>query len=279
MTADNLEMSSNETNIEGNGTEGSTPDSVSQDVQESAQTTTDKVDESTEAKEVQINYGEEFPRLQKSYKDLQRKFTEVTQDRSSMKDEFQVLQDAMTKLQSSVSEVTKKPPPSPEQFIQDLQANGIGAIQPLFDERINSMKDTYQKDLSTKDGRILALEAKTERLARKYDPENYPDFAKLEPEIAALAESPNCPVDFSKPIGEVMDALYNLVRSKHSSDALLAAEDIGKKKAEENLVRESKTTVTGGGKGSVSSPDLSKISDIKKLREIVANMHGVAERD
>ena len=281
MTTENPDVSAEATNTEGNGGESveiTTP--VSQDTQDTTESSTDKVVDSGEANIAQINYGEEFPKLEKSYKELQRKFTEVAQDRSSMRREFKSLQDAITSLQTSVSQVTKKPLPSPEQFISDLQTKGIDAIQPFLNDQINPIKESYQKELSDRDTKLMALETKMACMTRRNDTDNYPDFAKLEPEIARMVEDPNCPIDFNRPTEEVIDALYNLVRSKHSSQALLEAEKMGRKKAEENLAKESKTTVAGGGKSAGSpTPNLNQVKDLNKLREIVKNMHGVADRD
>jgi hypothetical protein len=276
MTTDNPEVSGQDPiNTEGNGS-----DAVSQSVPEATETLTDKVVESTEAKPAEVNWEERYNQTDTNYKELQRKFTEVTQDRAGMKKDFQALQDAMGQLQSSVASMSKKPLPSPEQFVQDIQTNGIKAIQPFLEEQINPIRDSHQKELATRDEKIMNLEVNMECMLRRSDGMKYPDFTKLEPEIQRMAADPSCPVDFSKPTGEVIDTLYNLVRSKHSSDALLAAEQVGKQKAEEGLAKESKTTVAGGGKtGASVTPDLNKVKDLTKMREIVAGMHGVAERD
>jgi ribosomal protein S11 len=81
-------------------------------------------------------------------------------------------------------------------------------------------------------------------------------------------------------IAECLDALYKLAKDRSSEQAIQEAVKIGEKKAEEKLVKESKTTVTGGGKSSGSAvPDFNKIDDVVKLREIVSQLHGVADRD
>ena len=276
MTTDNPEVSADAINTEGTGSE----EPVSVLPQDTTEIPTDNVEESGKTEDVQPNYREQLDQEKKNYKELQRKFTEVTQDRSSMRKDFDGLKDAMSSLQGSVSQMTKKPPPSPEQFIIDLQKNGIGAIQPFLDEQINPVKDSYQKELTARDEKIMNLEVSMECMARRNDANNYPDFVKLEEEIQRLAADPNCPVDFSRSTGEVIDTLYSLVRSKHSSDALVAAEKSGVQKAEERLAKESQATVAGGGKtGSSVTPDLNKIKDINKLREMVAKMHGTADRD
>ena len=148
MTTDNPEVSANATNTEGNGSEvTNVTEPVSALPQDATETPIDNVEESGKTEDAQINYREQLDQTEKNYKELQRKFTEVTQDRSSMRKDFDVLKDAMASLQGSVSQMTKKPLPSPEQFISDLQKNGIGAIQPFLDEQINPVKDSYQKEV------------------------------------------------------------------------------------------------------------------------------------
>jgi len=283
MSAENPEVSANAGSTEGNGSEvaenqNATP--VSQNPLDTTKEPTDNVAEGGEVKEPEINWQERYSQQEQSYKELQRKFTEVTQDRSSMRKEFQALQSAMKELQSGFAQATKKPLPSPEEFVTDIQKNGVNAIKSLLDAEINPVKESYRKELESRDGRIINLEASLECVMRRNDPDRYPDFAKLEPEIKSLVETGDVPIDFTKPTGEIIDTLYNLVRSKHSSEALKAAEQFGHKKAEERLANESKSTVAGGGKtGGVATPNLDKVKDINKLREIVAGMHGVADRD
>ncbi|MCK5020506.1 MAG: hypothetical protein KAS32_26040 [Candidatus Peribacteraceae bacterium] len=282
MSAENTEVSANATNTDANGEEGQSAQDVqpvSPDEANSDQNTTDNTEGATEGQSPQIS-SEDFTKLDTSYKELQRKFTEVTQDRSSMRKDFQSLKDAMGTLQTSFSKASEKPPLSPEDFIREIQTKGVDAIAPHYKSEINLLKESYSKDLTSRDDRIINLEAQVECFLRRSDTDRYPDFAKLETEIKQLAQDETVPVDFSKPTGEVIDALYNLVRSKHSGEALLEAEKNGLKKAEERIAKESSTTVASGGKG-VSQPvtDLNKVTDINKLREIVGGMHGIAERD
>jgi len=80
--------------------------------------------------------------------------------------------------------------------------------------------------------------------------------------------------------GDALDVLYKLANDRSAGEAVKLAEKQGYDKATKELVKESKTTVTGGGKTAGSTvPDLNKVSDVDKLREIVSQMHGIADRD
>ena len=265
MTTENQDVSEQGSiNTKGNGEEGQ--DKIDQSVtqtQDAIEGSIDAIVKGDEGEKSQINWEDKFTQSDTSYKELQRKFTEVTQDRSSMKSEFKQLQDAMKSLQSSVSEVTKKPLPSPEEFIKAIQTDGIGAIQPFLDDKINPLMESHQKELASRDEQIMALQANQECASRRSSPDTHPDFAKLEPEIKQLAASPDCPVDWNRPTGEVIDTLYNLVRAKHSSDALGAAEQTGRDKEKERLGNEANAGVTGGGKANTAgTPNYDKIKDV-----------------
>jgi len=281
MTTENQDVSeAGAGSTEGTGGEGqdSNDQSVTNSIEDAENT--NNSNEDGEGTKPEINWEEKFNHQETNYKELQRKFTEVTQDRSSMRNEFKALQDAMKALQGSVSEVTKKPLPSPEEFIKAIQTDGIGAIQPFLDDKINPMKESYEKELASRDDKIMKLESDFECMIRRTNSDQYPDFAKLEPEIKQLAADPKCPVDWNRSTGEVIDTLYNLVRAKHSSDALNAATAAGAKKEQERLANEANAGVAGGGKAnSASTPDYSKVKDIEKLREMLIDKFGIADRD
>ena len=222
---------------------------------------------------------EEYRNLENSYKEAERKITELGQDRSHIKSQFDAVTGAITKLQEQLAIATKKPPPNPEQLIRDIESKGIEALKPFIEEPVNMLKTQHSKELEDIKGENLELQVQVARIIREGDPTNYPSFKKFWPEIQTLAQDPNTPVDFSKGVDVVMDALYKLTQTKHSKEAILEAEKLAKEKAESGLANESDTTVAGGGKKvGKTTPDLSKIKDIKKLREVVAQMHGVADQ-
>ncbi len=281
MTTENQDVSSQgETNTDGNGEEGQVIDQSVTQPQGDPESSADNGAQGGEGNEPQTNWEEKFTQSDTNYKELQRKFTEVTQDRSSMKGDLKSLQDAMKSLQGSMSEMAKKPLPSPEEFIKQIQTDGIGAIQPYLEDKLKPLMESHQKDIASRDEKIMVLEANQECMSRRNSPDTHPDFAKLEPEIKKLAGSSECPVDWNRPTGEVLDTLYNLVRAKHSSDAVKAASDAGAKKEQERIVNEANAGVTGGGKAnSVGTPDYSKVKDVNKLREMLIDKFGIADRD
>lgn len=219
----------------------------------------------------------------KSYEELRPQFTRTTQELARLKQQYGLstrelaeLKKGYEQLAAQMESVTNQPV-SPEEFLKNLQTQGPKALDSYFDRRFKSIKAEYEKAYTSERERSLALEAGFEKMKRSLDKTNYPDFDKLEATMQEVLEADNCPIDTNKlSIGEIYDALYKLARSKHSEEAIKAAEELGRKSAEAGLVKESVTTVTGGGKaGSKVNP--AEINDIAKLRQYFVSQLGEAE--
>lgn len=212
------------------------------------------------------------------YKKLQRAYTQETQKRSAYEKRWESMEAKLDDQAKHLAEM-RKLPYDREKFLAEFQDKGPEVLKPLWQEDVKSVRDEYSKQLAERDTQIRAISTRMIVSERRSDVENYPDFRKLEPVIAEMMDDPNCPVDFSKPMDQVVDALYQLARQTSSAEALKLAEASGRKQAEVNLVKESKATVTGGGKAaSISTPDLGKM-DVKQLREYFVNVNGVIDRD
>jgi hypothetical protein len=219
------------------------------------------------------------------YKELQRAYTQETQRRATIEKQNQALEGKWGSVEKRLEEQAKhlaelrKQPYDREKFLAEFQDKGPEILKPLWLEDINAVKTEYGKTVSD-----LQTEIRNQRTAmavqeRRFDSDNYPGFRKLEPVISEMLNDPNCPVDFSKPIGEVIDVLYSLARQSNSAEAIAEAEKAGAKKAEANLVRESRTTVTSGGKAaSTSKPDLQNMK-LDELRKHLIELNGIADRD
>lgn len=239
------------------------------------------VDTTTPAQKVDQTAQPEFD-LRKSYEELRKEFTRATQERSTYRKEaemtrteLQALKKAQADLSQMLSKATEKQI-SPEEFLRDLQAHGPKALDSYLDKKVKSVEEAYNKKLSEQSSQYYALESEIERMRRESDHENYPDFKKLFPVMAEMAQSGDYPVDFNQPTGKIYDALYALARAQHSEEALKQAEQIGRQQAEAGLVKESQATVTGGGKtGSSANP--ADIKDIKKLRDFFVQQLGESE--
>lgn len=219
----------------------------------------------------QVNYEAE-------YKKLQRAYTQETQKRSTLEKRWDSLE-AKLEDQAKALAALNKTPYDREKFLTEFQDKGPEVLKPYWEQDVKSVRDEYSKQLAERDTQLRTLQTRMVVNERRMDTENYPDFRKLESTIAEMLDDPNCPVDYSKPMDQVIDALYQLARQTSSAEAIKQAEASGRKQAEANLVKESKATVTGGGKAaSITTPDLGKM-DVKQLRDYFVQVNGVIDRD
>jgi hypothetical protein len=212
------------------------------------------------------------------YKKLQRAYTQETQKRSALEKRWDTMEAKLDEQAKHLADL-RKVPYDREKFLAEFQDKGPEVLKPYWEQDVKSVRDEYSKQFAERDSQLRTLQTRMVVNERRMDIENYPDFRKLEPIIGEMLDDPNCPVDFSKPMDQVIDALYQLARQTSSADAIKQAEASGRKQAEANLVKESKATVTGGGKAaSITTPDLGKM-DMKQLREYFVNVNGVIDRD
>ena len=221
--------------------------------------------------------------VQRSYEELRKQFTKVTQDYSKDRrtwnqtlSELQHLKQLQGQLAEQLSKATEVPI-DPAQFLTDLQTHGPKAMDGYVNKRIESATAHIQSAYVEQANRALDLELRLERMARRMDTENYPDFKKLEPIMEELSDpASNISIDWNQPVGVIYDTLYKLARSKSSDNAVKAAEEFGRKSAEEQLGKEARTAVpTSGGAGAPVDP--TKVKDISKLREYFVSQLGEAE--
>lgn len=218
-----------------------------------------------------VNYEAKF-------KELQRAYTQETQKRSQIEKQWNTIERRMEEQAKALAELRKQPYDR-DKFLAEFQEKGPDALTPYWEEKLNGLKDENSKTVAEVQAESRGLRTKMALMERRSDAENYPDFRKLEPVIVELLNDPNNPVDFSKPIDQVIDVLYSLARQSSSAEAIRQAEAAGAATAENKLVRESRTTVTGGGKAaSITKPDLSKMTTAE-LREHMIALNGVVDRD
>lgn len=212
------------------------------------------------------------------YKELQRAYTQETQRRSQVEKQWQTLESRMAEQAKHLAELRKQPYDR-EKFLAEFQEKGPDSLRPYWEDNLKALREENSKTIGEQANEIRELKTNFALDQRRHDSENYPDFRKLEPVIVELMSDPDNPVDFTKPIGQVIDVLYQLARQSSSAEAIRQAEAQGQRTAESNLVRESRTTVTGGGKAaSITKPDTSKMS-LSELRDHAIQLNGVADRD
>jgi hypothetical protein len=239
------------------------------------ESTAAKVEESIPGFNAQTSYESlqsELAKQTKAYNEIRKEFTRRTQHESELQKKLDQVYDTLAKATET--------PIDPEQFIRDLRTQGPKAFEPHFSKWVEPMKAEHNKQIEERDARALKLETNFELLRRRTDAESYPDFKQLEPIMAEIAESDNCPVNWNLGVSECYDLLYKLAKDRSAEKAVKIAHQAGKQEAEKELVKEAKTAVTGGGKtAGTTVPNLDNEKDISKLRELVIQLHGVADRD
>lgn len=220
--------------------------------------------------------------LEKRYKDAERKITELGQDRSETRRNFENLSSAIVDLRQQLKTVTKKPLPSTEEFIKAINTKGVEPIMDLINDVVSEKTSQFESASSEKDEAYMKMELEFEKMKMESDTTNYPGFKELWPEIQKLAADEAAPVNYSAGVKPALHALYKLVKSDHSGDAIKAAEAEAAKRKEEQLAREANAGTAGGGKkgsgAGMTDAEMRKM-DTAKLRELVASVHGVADRD
>ncbi len=213
---------------------------------------------------------------QKSYKELQGEFTRRSQENSELRRMVDELSISHKQLAELISKATEKPV-DPEQFLEEFKTHGPKALEPYFQKHIDALKSTYDKSNAEQAQTIRNLESQVAVMAHINDAENYPDFRALLPTMQSLAEDSTCPVDFSKPMTQVLDALYKLAMNQNGVEAIKLAEAEATKKADADLANEAKTAVAGGGKAGTTMPDLHRMP-LQDLEKFVTQLHGIADR-
>jgi hypothetical protein len=219
--------------------------------------------------------------FEKRFKDMESKFTRTRQQEIAAQKANSELQRQIAEMSKAIQTLTKKPY-SPADFVRDVQEKGVDAILPHVKEQMEALKAESMKELQARDSRIEMLELRDALNSRRADSDTYPDFRKLEDTMKAIWEAEDCPQELHDPKlspSDVLDKLYQLAKSQHSTDAVKAAEKFGEAKANKQLAKEAATAVATGGKAAGTAiPDPQKMST-KQLRDLVAQMGGVVDRD
>jgi len=217
----------------------------------------------------EINY-------QKRYEDLHRDYTRRTQHEKEVMTRLQVMEESFQKQAELLAKATEEPF-NPDAFKQTWDTQGPKALDPYIQKREQALQSKYDKQLGEMQTQMMADRIQLNLALRRGDEETYPDFQVLEPTMNELAASDDCPVDLTKPINEVLDALYKLARDANAGDAIKEAEKTGAKNKEAELAKEAQTAVAGGGKHQgVTTTDFSKMS-VADMRKQFVSKFGEAE--
>jgi hypothetical protein len=149
--------------------------------------------------------------------ELRKWNTRVSQENKKLRDEMSALKDAQEKTFKLLSKISKTPvdykelakdPEKLQKFIEEERENATTELKAQLDQATNQAKE---KDTVV------------ERMKREHDSENYPEWKRLYPSIVKIAMGPTGQgdprVDFTKPAGDVLDALYDLALSENPAVA------------------------------------------------------------
>jgi hypothetical protein len=172
-----------------------------------------KVEEKVEAKpEVKVESKPEVkPEVKKIPNDpdeLRKWNTKVSQENSKMREELRAIKAEQEKVYKLLSNMSKKPIDYKE------LAKNPESIQKLVEEERENATRELQDKLDALSTEAKAKDTAYERVRREHDTENYPEWKRVFPTIVKLAQGPTGQgdprVDYTKPAGEVLDALYEL---------------------------------------------------------------------
>ncbi len=219
---------------------------------------------------VPADYKDVLARLDtitKSHKEVQGFSTRTSQENAALRKQLAAITQQQQEMAATLAKAFEKPH-DPDAFMEELRQQGPAFVNAHIQKQLEAARKADLETVSAMKNDMAELRYNHENLVRRNDTKNYPDFEKLEPEMAKAAADPATPVDFTKPIGVVLDSLYQFVRLQHSQDALAAAAKAGRQDAEGALAREAATTVAGGGKNpGPSTVDPAKL-DAAALRKL-----------
>lgn len=211
---------------------------------------------------------DQLAQVSKSYKEVQGFSTKQAQSNAELKRQLAELQSS----HSTVAETLRKAmqlPHDPDQFMEEWRKNPNVVLERLLKEKFETLQKGSEEQISSLSGRVDYLQVDNAIKTFRADTEGHPDFAKLEKEMGEITRTPGLAPNPSLPPDQYVEALYQAAKLRHAEDALKAAEEAGRKKAEETLARESRTTVAGGGKQVSLTTDPSKMT-AAQVKEAIA---------
>jgi hypothetical protein len=140
--------------------------------------------------------------------ELRKWNTRVAQENAKVKEELRAIKAEQEKVYKLLSSMSKKPIDYKE------LAKNPDAIQKLVEEEKENATQELKERLDALSTEAKAKDTALERMKREHDSENYPEWNRVFPTIVKLAQGPTGQgdprIDYTKPAGEVLDALYEL---------------------------------------------------------------------
>ena len=205
--------------------------------------------------------------ITKSHKEMQGFSTRTSQENAALRKSLAQLQQQQQEMAANLAKAFEKPH-DPDAFMEELRQQGPNFVNAHIQKQLEAARKADLETVSAMKNEMAELRFNHENLMRRNDAKNYPDYDKFESEMTKAATNPATPVDFTQPIGVVLDALYQFVKLQHSQEALTLAAKSGRADAEGALAREAATTVAGGGKNPGPSVVDPKNMGAEALRKI-----------
>lgn len=196
-------------------------DKVAADAKAAADKSAADAGKSTQTKE-KVDEGNKGKKVPNDPEELRKWSTRTSQENAKLRKEMADLKEAQDKTFKLLSKISKTPidykelakdPEKLQKFIEEERENATTELKAQLDQATNQARE---KDTVV------------ERMKREHDTENYPEWKRLYPNIVKIAMGPTGQgdprIDFTKPAGDVLDALYELALSENPAAAAPAPE-------------------------------------------------------
>jgi hypothetical protein len=199
--------------------------------------------------------------------ELRKWNTRNAQENKKLRDELAAIKAEQEKTYKLLASLSKK-----EVDYKELAKNP-DAIQRLVEEERESATAELQERLEQLTTEAKQKDTIVERMRRENDAENYPRWKELYPQIVKIAMGPTGAgdprVDFTKPAGEVLDALYEIATNENPVSAAPAAPVSTEKVYKESEMKAMLADMLAKEKDAIAKS--AKEEAIKEAQEALAN--------
>ncbi len=195
----------------------------------------------------------ELKKINQSYAEARKLIAAQGAEKNDYRRRFEGIETTQKQLVEALEKVFNRSQYNPDEFMENLRTQGPDFLKSQVKAELEGLKTHFQKELHSRDSRIEELVVAGLVKDRRNDEKNYPNFADMEADMIELYNGqPDIYAQMSP--DKRVDALYNQAVLRHSQDALLKAEKLGREKAETELAREAHASVPSGGKGGTQTP-------------------------
>lgn len=220
------------------------------------------------------DWQKEYEALNKANLELRQLMQRQGREKNDAKARFDALEKTLKELASGMAPLLHKETYDPNQFMEDLRAQGPKYISDLMQKQREAILADTEAKVTSLSSTVTELQTERAVERMKSDTEKFPGFKDLEPDMVKIYESNRALFDGQhEKLEDKIEALYNAAKLQRSPDALKQAEALGRKKTEEELAREAHAAGAGGGKaGAVNTPS-PKGHTAAQIKEMFKRLH------